>query len=271
MKPAQILCHRLSTHLRRLTEPLVYTMRSGVAKGLKRRGGFGFLGGELAADEEFLAALDLRNKTVFDIGGYEGIYTLFFARAVGPKGRVITFEPNPINCARIRENVALNGFENVTLKPIGLADRPGRAALSFPVGELARGTLQADYQKSLADTFTVRTVDVNLDTLDNQLADLPPPDFIKIDVEGLEVEVLSGMRRLLTEFQPALFLEVHSGVDVKRLTNILADASYAMRDLENDRIVTPENPMGSETGHLYCARTAGTLAPKQHASTLKAA
>jgi FkbM family methyltransferase len=270
MKQSEILSHRISTYLRRLTEPFIYTMRSGVAKGLKRRGGFGFLGSELSADEEFLATLDLRNKTIFDVGGYEGIYTLFFARAVGPKGRVITFEPNPINCARIRENVVLNGFTNVTLKPIGLADRPGRAALSFPVGELARGTLQSDYQRSLADKFTVRTVDVDLDTLDNQLADLPPPDFIKIDVEGLEVEVLSGMRRLLAEHQPALFLEVHSGVDVLRLTNILADAHYVMRDLENDRIVTRENPMGSETGHLYCCSGAASLAPKRE-SSLKAA
>src|SRR5688572_5752212 len=93
------LCYRLASYLKGVTQHGVYTVRSGVAKGLKRRGGFGFIPRDISREEAFLAAMDFRGKTVFDIGAYEGIYTLFFARAVGAKGRVVTFEPNPVNHA----------------------------------------------------------------------------------------------------------------------------------------------------------------------------
>src|SRR3990172_8560806 len=82
----------------------VYTVRYGIAKGLKVRGGFGFLPSVVintSLEEEFLMGLDLRGHTVYDIGGYWGAFTIFFAKAVGRTGRVVTFEPNPQNFNRI--------------------------------------------------------------------------------------------------------------------------------------------------------------------------
>ena len=246
------LCYRLASYLRGVTQHGVYTIRSGIANGLKRRGGFGFLPREVTREEAFLAALDFRGKTVFDIGGYEGIYTLFFARAVGSRGHVVTFEPNPVNYALIRQNVELNDFKNITLKSIALADRKGCADLLFPIREPARGTLRADYQVNLASRFQSRKVVVDVDTLDNQLTTLPAPDFIKIDVEGAELEVLRGMPNLLRECRPALFIEVHTGVDVRRLVNLLADFNYEVCHVERDAIITPENAGAFKNGHLYC-------------------
>ncbi|UCF62445.1 MAG: hypothetical protein JSV37_07030, partial [Anaerolineaceae bacterium] len=73
-----------------------FRIRKGLAKGLYRRFGFGFkLKFKLTDEEKFLLGLDFTGKTVYDIGGYIGIHTLFFARAVGESGTVITFEPNP--------------------------------------------------------------------------------------------------------------------------------------------------------------------------------
>jgi len=69
--------------------------------------------------------LDFKGKTVFDVGGYVGIHTLFFARATGEKGRVVTFEPNPRNYEELVYNVRLNGFDNVTTMQIGLGRRYG--------------------------------------------------------------------------------------------------------------------------------------------------
>ena len=250
------LCYRLASYLRGVTQRGVYTIRSGVATGLKRRGGFGFIPRETTREEAFLAALDFRGKTVFDIGGYEGIYTLFFARAVGARGHVVTFEPNPVNYALIRQNVELNDFRNFTLKSIALADRKGSADLLFPIREPARGTLRADYQADLASRFQSRKVTVDVDTLDNQLTDLPAPDFIKIDVEGAELEVLRGMQKLIREYRPALFIEVHTGVDVRRLVKLLADANYEVCHVERDAIITPENAGALKNGHLYCCAAA---------------
>lgn len=83
-----------------------YTVRNGLAKGLNRRGGLGFIPQirSMSSEEIFLLGLDFNGRTVYDVGGYEGIYTIFFARAVGENGKVITYEPNPINQDRIRMN-----------------------------------------------------------------------------------------------------------------------------------------------------------------------
>src|ERR1035441_3118651 len=79
-----------------------YTSRRGLAKGLKRRGGLGFLpGGPPTAEEDFLRTLDLRGKTVFDVGGFIGLMTIFFASRAA---HVVTYEPLPASRSKIRRS-----------------------------------------------------------------------------------------------------------------------------------------------------------------------
>src|SRR4051812_16352239 len=112
--------------LNRMLRNHTYTVRHGLAKGLKRKGGLAFLPAALAdtsgreAEERFLLGLELEGQTVYDVGGDQGIYTLFFARRVGAAGRVVTFEPNPESYRRIVDNVALNNFRNVEVRHVGL-------------------------------------------------------------------------------------------------------------------------------------------------------
>jgi len=112
--------------IRSLLEPVVEnhvcTIKRGLGRGFKIKGGFFssfflFLRREdLTAEERFLLSLDLRRKTAYDIGAYIGITTMFFARSVGNSGEVIAFEPNPENCMKLQENVALNSLHNVRIK-----------------------------------------------------------------------------------------------------------------------------------------------------------
>ena len=81
-----------------LVKNRIYTSRSGLTKGLKRKGGLGFIPRQLSLEEKFLMNLDINGQTIYDIGGNVGIFTMFFARSVGKKGKVITFEPNHWNC-----------------------------------------------------------------------------------------------------------------------------------------------------------------------------
>jgi hypothetical protein len=91
-----------------------YTSRRGLTTGLKRRGGLGFLpGGKPTAEEEFLLKLDLQDKIVFDVGGFLGLMTLFFASRAN---HVVTYEPLPESRPHIAQNLALNSFNNVTLR-----------------------------------------------------------------------------------------------------------------------------------------------------------
>ncbi len=150
----------------------VYTVRHGLARGLRRRGGLGFVPqvGAQSAEEQFLEKLSFDGETVFDVGGYEGIFTLFFARRVGARGQVVTFEPNPRNFKKIAENVRLNGFSHVQLRQVALGSQPGRASLVFPADETARGSLETSIADQIRTEKDVHTVDVEVDTLDRQIA-----------------------------------------------------------------------------------------------------
>lgn len=231
-----------------------YKIRQGLAAGLKRKGGFGFVPRSLSPEEKFLLELEWKGQTVYDVGGYEGVFTLFFSKAVGPAGRVITFEPNPINCQRIRENIRLNGLDNAQLFQLALGARSGKGNLVYWPEEPARGTLDSCYQESLRQTGDTRCVEIEVDSIDNQLAlgRLPAPDFIKIDVEAAELEVVEGMNQTLAVHKPRLFIEIHSGVDVGRLTRNLQAGSYSLHHVESNTRIDLTNTHLAYNGHLYC-------------------
>lgn len=231
-----------------------YTIRQGVAAGLVRKGGLGFIPRALSQEEKFLLDLDWEGQTVYDVGGYEGVFTLFFAKSVGLGGRVFTFEPNPANCQRIKENVLLNHLNNTRLLQFGLGSGKSKSKLVFWPGEPARGSIDESYQKSLLRQKEATSIEIEIDSLDNLLSlnSLPPPDFVKIDVEAAELEVLRGMSHTLKTYQPRLFIEVHSGVDVRQLVEGLVEKGYHLHHVESKTSIGLANTQTAYNGHLYC-------------------
>jgi FkbM family methyltransferase len=254
----------LTSHLSRALSPLfqhtTYTIRHGLARGLRRRGGLGFLvssRSSLTKEEAFLTGLDLHGRVVYDVGGLEGLYTLFFARAVGPDGHVVCFEPNQESLGRIRTNVGLNGFAHVSLRPVALGAASGRDTMVIPKGLPGRGTGSREMKQAYQDAAGYQTIEVDFDTLDVQARALPAPHFIKIDVEGMELDVLTGAQQTIATHAPAMFIEIH-GVDSSDRTesarNVLAfleRCGYSSRHVESDRLVTAGAPPKGST-HLYC-------------------
>ena len=105
-----------------LFRSLTYTVRNGINKGLKRRGGLAWVPMEQpTAESEFWEALDCRNLVVYDIGAFHGLLTIYFARQAK---QVIAFEPNSQNRRRLEENIGLNGFRNVVVRPYALPRKP---------------------------------------------------------------------------------------------------------------------------------------------------
>jgi FkbM family methyltransferase len=259
--------------VRRWNRPRVYTARHGIARGLKQIGGIrlvlpGFLQQapeypEFAGLEEaFLRELDYEGQTIYDVGAFQGILTLFFAQQAGDRGRVIAFEPHPANYERVVENVKLNDFSNVTIRNIGLGRARGELELMAPAEGLAgRASASEDIKRAFESQgldINVFTVPVN--SLDEEIADssLPDPDFVKIDVEGLELDVLQGMKETIARYKPRLFLEIHgAGAEAKRsnaarVVGFLADRGYAMHHVETDQPVDSSTSERAMPGHLYC-------------------
>ncbi len=87
---------------------------------------------EMTEEEKFLADLDLKDQIVFDVGAFNGLLTMFFARAVGKNGKVVAFEPNPSLCNKIKENLMLNNFDNVKVNQLALGRERKKETLAFP-------------------------------------------------------------------------------------------------------------------------------------------
>lgn len=249
--------------LQPLVADRVYTVRHGLARGLKRRGGLGFVPqwGSLPLEEAFLQKLDLEGETVYDVGGYQGVFTIFFARRVGPSGQVLTFEPNPANVTTIRENVALNGFNNVRVHQLALGAARGSGTLVFPSDETARGSLENDIQEQIRTEPHARSVTVEIDSLDHQVElGLQPPSFVKIDVEGLERAVLEGMSATLANYRPRLYIEIH-GADMARkrdnasqVIEYLWARGYRIYHVENRLDIERSDDIARAIeGHIYCS------------------
>ena len=231
-------------------------MRSGLGKGLKRRFGLGFRPRFTSTmEEQFLRSLDFNGMTVYDVGGYVGIYTLFFARAVGREGRVITFEPNPLNYGELCYNVALNGFNNVSTIPVGLGDAKKKKELVFDPVFPARSTIK---KESLLKLKRTQTVDIQIDSLDNQykIKKLPPPDFIKIDVEGYESEVIGGMTNILRLHRPHLFIELHGNLMFCVIKN-LRGFGYDIYHIEHQTDIMTNRFFEFNDGHIFCTAKPG--------------
>ena len=149
---------------------------------------------------------------VFDIGTSLGLYTVFFAKATGPTGRVVGFEPEARTHRRVQESLGLNSLPWATVFDVALGCREGRAVLA--VDE----RLGSGVHRIVNDSTPVqvqRVQEVRVVAGDEFIVEkrLPPPNVIKVDVEGMEEEVLLGLRRTLSGAGcRAVFCEVHFSI-----------------------------------------------------------
>lgn len=165
--------------------------------------------GEWAQREiDFLAHFIAPGATVLDIGAFIGTHTLAFSTLVGEQGAVIAFEPRAEAFGLLSRNVQDNRRTNVRLHQRGVSDAPATIALH----RLAPGALTNFAGLALEDEDTGPAsgpaYEVPLVTVDS-LA-LSAVGLLKIDVEGMERQVLDGARETIAAFQPAVFAEANS-------------------------------------------------------------
>ena len=252
----------LAARVSRRLDWLTYTARHGLVKGMKRKGGLGFLpewlvGDRETAEERFFRGLDLKGRVVYDIGAFQGLTAMFFSRAAKT---VVAFEPNPLNCARAFQNILVNGLDNVFLLNAAAADEGGE--LSFVYEDNMAGRGSGDHAIATHDAGKSRSskriivLAVTLDGVVN--AGFPAPQFIKIDVEGMELRILKGAAEILRN-KPALFIEIHGPTiaekenRVSEVVNFLSSHGYdRFLHVETGMPASPGNTAHAREGHLYC-------------------
>ena len=159
-----------------------------------RKGGF-YESEELA----LLAQLVPTGATIVDIGANVGNHTLYFGLFM-KAAKVIPFEPNPLAYEVLLAHVAANGLAQVVdLSHIGLG-LSNSAASGFAMEERQRNLGAASMKSEGGDIDVIRA--------DSVLDDVAP-DLIKLDVEGMEIEVLEGLGDIPRRDKPLMFVEVN--------------------------------------------------------------
>ncbi|MAX24565.1 MAG: hypothetical protein CMJ19_08675 [Phycisphaeraceae bacterium] len=163
---------------------------------------------------------------VIDIGSHIGVETLMLCQWVGEQGKVISVEPDPVNFQALQTNIQINNITNAQLQPIALSDQSGKLHFIHGQGVLCR--LVDDPNDPTIGPQQLITVDVL--TLDELYAEGNEKiDFLKIDVEDYEVQVLNGATRFLAQQHPALIVELHSYQSAMGCSEVLQKAGYDIK------------------------------------------
>jgi FkbM family methyltransferase len=219
--------------VRRLGAGGVTTIRSGPAAGLRwtRHPAYvnGYWLGIYEPEIQDVLKRELRPGQVFyDVGAHAGFFSLVASRLVGPTGAVYAFEPIPANGAFAAEQVALNRLDHVSVIHSAVGGTCGTAVMSrSPLTTTARLIDAGVPHAPSADAG----VSVPLITLDAFARDHRPPDFLKVDVEGAEGQVIAGAAELIRTRRPTFLIELHDPGPTREVLDALTAAGYGFSDL----------------------------------------
>lgn len=136
-----------------------------------------------------------KRDSVVEVGCHHGLFTVYLSKLVGEAGRVYAFEALPINAGIAEKNISLNNLKNVEIINKAVGNDSGKTNI----------TLDGN---SSVTTSKRNSLEIDICSLDHFFRDIAP-NFLKIDVEGYEYEVLCGAQSLLNS-NPNIELEVHT-------------------------------------------------------------
>jgi FkbM family methyltransferase len=173
---------------------------------------------------EWFARHVQRDETWLDVGAHYGYTTIALGRLVGPHGRVFTFEPVPATAGCVDQGRTLNGLPHVAVVPLGLGSVE---TLEFRRMALTRGMADS----TVASGSVSWSVNAGIARFDWLWASIHGGNEtihgVKIDVQGMELETLHGMREALARWKPRIVLELHAGVSRQAVLSLLRQAGYS--------------------------------------------
>ncbi len=197
---------------------------------------------ELAVTRLLTLALQ-PGDTFADVGAHRGYYTLLAAKRVGPQGRVFAFEPASFIFRGLHENIQLNQFSQILIRPLAVCNEVGARTLYAVFDEKNSGL--SSLKAPPPETLHVQAQRVESTTLDyffSQQPGAPIPDLIKVDVEGAEREVFDGARGMLSAAKaPDIIFETQHDSSLK---DLLKEYGYHIFDIGRwpgrDVVLVPE-------------------------------
>jgi FkbM family methyltransferase len=215
------------------------------------------------AETQWLRARLKPGATFVDVGANIGYYAMMACRAVGPQGRVVAIEPDPINAAILRMNAAR--------APHPEAIRIVRSAVGAGVGSATLYRSNSNFgdhrlfqtkpdAQATSGTGPRIGLEVPVQPLDAILANEPRVDVVKSDTQGYEIAVVAGLQRTIDRFHPLLMLEYwpfglrQAGYDPRELPQMLQSHGYSLFKLATalePYSADPEEPLPTSEDDFF--------------------
>jgi FkbM family methyltransferase len=197
-----------------------------------------FMTGHEDEVEEYFNPKD--GEIIVDVGAHIGHYTIISSKRVGPNGKVIAIEAHPDNFEMLNRNIKLNKLTNIIPLNYAVYSKETKLKLYLPDEELGYTMHHSTMLNYVSTKYKIETegkyVEVNANTLDNLLLQQQQKqngisheniNWIKIDVEGAEFEVLKGATSILSKSKDiALLIEVHGKDNYKPIVEFLKTYNF---------------------------------------------
>ena len=171
----------------------------------------------------------LSNGDVFvDVGANVGLLSLYAAECVGPTGSVLALEPDPDNVNRLRRNLELNPRSDIKVLPVAIGATRGTVRLGMSASQAGIHNSGARSRSSSENQIEVEQM-----TIDDAFALAMPGSrcvrLVKLDVEGMEHDVLQGGPALFGALATYVMLEVNQGYsDEESAVEVLTSYGYSV-------------------------------------------
>ncbi|HXU21381.1 MAG TPA: FkbM family methyltransferase [Verrucomicrobiae bacterium] len=212
-------------------------VRQGPAKDIwlevNPRTGQGYIQGTTEAATQRRLAEYLKPGMVFyDLGANIGLFSLLAARIVGPQGRVFSFEPDFETAQRLKSNVEKNSCCNITIVEAGVWSSTRKVAFIASDSTLDRG-----FGRFTLETANIAGKELPCYALDDFMSTAPPPNAIKCDVEGAELEVFRGGEHLIATHRPWIICEIHSAENGEAVLNLFRRFGYSVDAVDSNHLL----------------------------------
>lgn len=167
-----------------------------------------------------------KGEIFFDIGAHVGYFSAIAAVLNKGSDKIYAFEPRPMNARFFRKHMLVNNFHNVTLFEVAV----GKAE-----GEVSFDTGHGSATGCVSDTGKLKVKQVSIDKMVKE-GTLPAPGYIKIDVEGGEINVLKDLQNIIHSSHPKLLVATHNPECHKFVLDFLNKNRYSFNILNPDSI-----------------------------------
>lgn len=216
--------------------PNFLTLRiiQGPLKGKKWIKGAGvngyWLGSYELNEQEELRKMINPGDVIYDIGAHAGFHSLLMSNFAGGKGLVFSFEPFPRNIEFLKKHVALNGVKNISVMEMAIGNMDG-------VTGFAEG--RSTFEGKIDSAGMLKVKIAKIDTLVGKKV-CPPPNFIKVDIEGKFGEFILGAKKTIKQYKPKILFEAQIVPDMSSF-EYLKSIGYAINPVGTSDVAVAIN------------------------------